>query len=220
LLYPQVTTSSVKTMTQQTDRELLKEIHRAWVMASDTGGVIHHLSGPMSRVAAALAQNEPVERPIWTEGVCGDGAAILKDGVMQPIESVIAALNAAELAQPEPEDDEIDEEAATVIPWLLEEAAQAADAGQPYAAGKLTLAAQLLGERRPATKPVPVAERPWERDGWCDAERKCWWGRPSEELCNSDWFLATRAEVEEFCDDCLPVVSLPHHALPLPQQPS
>ncbi len=40
-------------------------------------------------------------RPIWTEGICGDGAAILKDGVMQPIEDVIAALNAAELSQPE-----------------------------------------------------------------------------------------------------------------------
>jgi hypothetical protein len=42
------------------------------------------------------AQLESTERPIWTEGVCGDGAAILKDGVMQPIEDVIAALNAAE----------------------------------------------------------------------------------------------------------------------------
>jgi hypothetical protein len=56
-----------------------------------------------SRAHIALAQPEPEERPIWTEGVCGDGAAILKDGVMQPIESVITALNAAELAQPEPE---------------------------------------------------------------------------------------------------------------------
>jgi hypothetical protein len=42
-------------------------------------------------------------RPIWTEGICEDGAAILRDGVMQPIEEVIAALNAAELSQPEPD---------------------------------------------------------------------------------------------------------------------
>ena len=69
---------------------------------------------------------------------------------------------------------------------------------------------------RPAIQPIPAAERPWEREGWCDAEGRCWWGRPSEELCNSDWFLATRAEVEEFCDGCLPAVSLPHHALPIP----
>jgi hypothetical protein len=23
-------------------------------------------------------------------------------------------------------------------------------------------------------KPVPVGERPWEREGWCDAEGRCW----------------------------------------------
>jgi hypothetical protein len=43
-----------------------------------------------------LAQSKPQSMSTWTEGVCGDGAAILKDGVMQPIEDVIAALNAAE----------------------------------------------------------------------------------------------------------------------------
>lgn len=31
--------------------------------------------------------------PEWTEGVCGDGAAILRDGEMIPIEDVIATLN-------------------------------------------------------------------------------------------------------------------------------
>jgi len=31
------------------------------------------------RARAALAQPEPV----WTEGICGDGAAILKDGVIK-----------------------------------------------------------------------------------------------------------------------------------------
>ena len=33
----------------------------------------------------------------------------------------------------------------------------------------------------PAPAPVPVAERPWERDGWCDAEGRCWWFAPAEE---------------------------------------
>jgi hypothetical protein len=70
---------------------------------------------------------------------------------------------------------------------------------------------------RPAIRPVTVAERPWEREGWRDADGRCWWGRPSEELCNSDWHLATRAEVEKFCSDCMPIVSLPAHALPTPQ---
>jgi hypothetical protein len=69
----------------------------------------------------------------------------------------------------------------------------------------------------PAVVPVAVSERPWEREGWRDAEGRCWWGRPSEELCNSDWYLATRDEVEEFCSECMPIVSLPHNAIPLPQ---
>ena len=33
----------------------------------------------------------------------------------------------------------------------------------------------------PNPAPVPVAERPWERDGWCDAEGRCWWFAPAEE---------------------------------------
>ena len=34
----------------------------------------------------------------WTEGVCGDGAAILRDGEMIPIEDIIATLNGIESA--------------------------------------------------------------------------------------------------------------------------
>jgi hypothetical protein len=68
---------------------------------------------------------------------------------------------------------------------------------------------------RPAIKPVPVSEQlPGPED--CDAEGRCWWGRPSEELCNSDWFLATRAEVDEFCDAWPPIVWAPHWAFPVP----
>jgi hypothetical protein len=76
---------------------------------------------------------------------------------------------------------------------------------------------QQPSEPAPAVVPVAVSERPWEREGWRDAEGRCWWGRPSEELCNSDWFLATRDEVEDFCSECMPIVSLPHNAIPLPQ---
>lgn len=34
--------------------------------------------------------------PLWTEGVCGDGAMVLRDGVPVPIEDVVATLNELE----------------------------------------------------------------------------------------------------------------------------
>jgi hypothetical protein len=86
----------------------------------------------------------------------------------------------AALAQSELEgvtDEEIDEETATLIPWLLEKAMQAADSDQPCAAGRLTLAAQLLGERRPTIQPVPVSERPILRSStFNNADGHCWCG--------------------------------------------
>jgi hypothetical protein len=53
-----------------------------------------HESKLVARARAALAQPEPVATEgRWSEGVCGDGAAILRDGVMIPIEEVVQALN-------------------------------------------------------------------------------------------------------------------------------
>ena len=52
--------------------------------------------------------------------------------------------------------------------------------------------------------PVPVGERPWEWDGWCDAEGYCW------AFFNRRWELWQPA-----CLDAT-VLLLPHWALPLP----
>jgi len=113
--------SSLETMTQQDYppdfralcAELLEALENAIRVIYNEDGTKHISTADpvIAKADAALSQPEPVERPIWTEGICGDGAAILKDGVMQPIESVIAALNAAELTQPEsqgPTDEELE----------------------------------------------------------------------------------------------------------------
>jgi hypothetical protein len=58
---------------------------------------------------------------------------------------------------------------------------------------------------RPATDPTPVSERPWERDGWCDAQGTCWMWHPINFhycLCRPDPSVHTH--------------SLPHWVLPLP----
>jgi hypothetical protein len=68
----------------------------------------------------------------------------------------------------------------------------------------------------PTIKPVPVTERPWEWEGWCDAEGRCWWGRVEGNPGNPEWFLAGLSEIEGFYEIGDWIVLLPHHALPIP----
>ena len=39
-------------------------------------------------------------------------------------------------------------------------------------ANNARIIAEAERQRHPA--PVPVSERPWESNGWCDEERRCW----------------------------------------------
>ena len=101
------------------------------------------LSAAAAALDAALAQPEP--------------ACVACDGAPAPENSPCSVCGAV-WAQPVPDgvtDEELDDEMAKLIPWLLEEAMQAANSDAPYAAGQLTLAAQLLGERQPALTPIP-----------------------------------------------------------------
>jgi hypothetical protein len=75
------------------------------------------------------------------------------------------------------------------------------------------LRAVLTRFGRPAIESVPVAERPWEREGWCDADEKCWFGAPPDGAADAGWIL--RKPSERLSHQ---TVSLPHWALPVPQQ--
>ena len=79
----------------------------------------------------------------------------------------------------------------------------------------VTFATELFTRyARPTIEPVPVAERPWEREGWCNSDNEAF-------LFDSDtkkWSLYE-------CDKYSPVMtnasdkythSLPHNALPVP----
>jgi hypothetical protein len=98
--------------------------------------------------------------PVWTEGICGDGAAILKDGVMQPIEDVIAALNATSLAQPAPEGVSLAHEAYVAFVQICK--GNSDDAGTYEADEELVRRALKrlsdLELARPAIEPVPEPE--------------------------------------------------------------
>jgi hypothetical protein len=45
---------------------------------------------------------------------------------------------------------------------------------------RVVLNTAAMGYARPAIQPVPVSERPWGREGWCDAEGHCWRFDPCE----------------------------------------
>jgi hypothetical protein len=61
---------------------------------------------------------------------------------------------------------------------------------------------------RPAIEPVPTSERPWKREGWCDAKGRCygWDGDYWWMVGNPGWANETITHW------------LPHWALPVPQQ--
>jgi hypothetical protein len=111
-----------------------------------------------------------------------------------------------------PDDGELPEEVATLIPWLLEEAAQAANSDAPVAAAMLTLAAQLLSEQGTTPTPIPVAERlPGEGD--CDAEGRCWQEDEGTSCDPPAWILVHRVRIIERARGRF----LPFYALPLPE---
>ena len=62
---------------------------------------------------------------------------------------------------------------------------------------------------RPTPQPVAVSERPWERDGWCDAEGRCygWDG-------DYWWMVKNPGAVRETITHWLPA-----NALPIPESP-
>lgn len=67
-----------------------------------------------------------------------------------------------------------------------------------------------LAALRTGVMPVPVSERPWDREGWCDEEGRCWF--------LSSRFLTWSLESPPVALTCqiARLHSLPFHALPLP----
>lgn len=102
-----------------------------------------------------------------------------------------------------------------VEPWYPELAAKLRKLAPQNPLGiadpTITCAAELLQLQHP--QPVAVSERPWERDGWCDEQGRCWLQGKIE----GDWRL-----INPIKSGWIPLLkycfsrSLPAHALPLP----
>jgi hypothetical protein len=67
--------------------------------------------------------------------------------------------------------------------------------------------------------PLPVSERPWEREGWCDEHGRCWlYFELDNGLRTPSWRLARPCDYD-FTVKGVVWLALPHDALPvsLPQ---
>ena len=138
-----------------------------------------------------------------------------EQGVMTDLRTLIErALDAMteETAVPTPP---ADGEVAELVARLREEVEVCWRDGYDDLAFKLTRAAELL--ERQALAPVPVSERPWEREGWCDAEGNCWLGGNVFDGSTPTWIYGPSAWAERFPN--VHRVLLPAHAsaLPLPE---
>jgi hypothetical protein len=151
-------------MTDPTNRPLWQVMHDADIAISRETGPIASRRGYAAELRA-IADEIP-------EVLYGAG------GVRRWLLEEADRAEAAALMQPatEPPTDEV----ATLIPWLLEAAVHAADEGEGYAAGKFTLAAQLLSKqpirtdmtdptnRLPLWQVMDIAkEQALERDDQC-----------------------------------------------------
>jgi hypothetical protein len=74
-------------------------------------------------------------------------------------------------------------------------------------------AATLLRNPAPAAVPVAVVDRPWEREGWSDAQGQCWMGDPGGGGFIPSWRLCRPEDAPRM------TASLPCWAIPFPQPP-
>jgi hypothetical protein len=94
------------------------------------------------------------------------------------------------------------------------------------AAGDLPRIRQALNlwrDQVAAVAPVAVSERPWEREGFCDARGMCWVGEPKRDyplgqtgdfdIWSAEWKLT---DPTTLCGAARLIALLPHWAIPLP----
>jgi hypothetical protein len=122
-----------------------------------------------------------------------------------------AARHARPTIEPVPEDGELPPRVGHIL--RLAEIIREVDGSHDKGAAALAEAILFHPGSRwsPAIEPVPVSERPWEREGWCDAEGRCWWWNPATNTLGTPWWSYSPWE---WMEDA--TCSLPHHALPLP----
>jgi len=107
------------------------------------------------------------------------------------------------LSQPEPEGP-TDEELSTMLYYEFTTSTGHGERSDPIGFALAVRARWPLA----AIKPVPVSERPWEREGWCDNNGWCW----GFDADDTDPFWSFDKPEAWVCWTHV----LPHYALPIP----
>lgn len=167
-------------------------------------GITYHLPSELYSMAMATDASElPLGRP-WDGHTAADVVTRLR--------------NWTALIQPEPEAAQVNDDAWKEFIDQIQKAQHiAAREGEcpVFDLVEMALALRREATLQPSPVPVPVAERPWEREGWCDAEGFCWEG--------TGWAYDDANEREGYAmwvlvpgNNLRGDVSLPHNALPVP----
>ena len=79
------------------------------------------------------------------------------------------------------------------------------------------LQSKRIAGPRPASTPIPVSERPWEQEGWLNAEQQCWlFDCGYSYITPPSWELVHGCELEIICSTKKVVWCLPHWAIAIP----
>ncbi len=184
-----------------------------------TGHGTRQVAQPEPGVAGPIADGRPMNQSYWLALLNHDAYAASFQSVNQYRSALIERASSPR-AQPEPEGPSVE----TMAQIVYENAmlATAPEHARPHWPSWSDLpnsdarihslnTAEIILTRisRPTIEPVPVSERPWEREGWCDAEQTCWaighrdrWERVY--VPGRDWSNPTYTHL------------LPHNALPVP----
>jgi hypothetical protein len=153
---------------------------------------------------AAAPEGEPSDEELALiyHDCCG-GCEFMDQGGFEDAARAILSRWGRPAAPPAPLEGEVGE----LVAWIHRQAVHGPDADEWRRAATLL---EQLSAAAPAVVPVAVSERPWEREGWCDAEGRFW----AEHISRSGvaaWRCAAASDLGGWAVRCLPA-----HALPLP----
>jgi hypothetical protein len=192
------------------DRKLLEVFYAACNSEGGTADEIH-LRGIRAVLAAQPAP--PAEGEVADEELLAlkswSGSTAFESDLVDICRAAIA-LDRSRRAPVQSADGEV----AELVAWLRQNAEDERQMCESANRASLNLdrCAALLQRHQPP-QPVAVSERPWEREGWCDEQGRCWLRGKVE----GDWRLLhpTNSGVPQlkYCFSH----SLPFHALPIPR---